>query len=186
MVLSAGQWVWWWKLLWSMLLQGIDATIKLFDAGVGLDSAMLKIQSSWCWYCIFKNQCFICSQEKMAKHSSGNENSILSGSYDDTLINDLRMIGSQICPGLVKPVIKSQTLGVGVWRLMDLEESDELLVCYVMVPKLQSWLWYWTCFTEKSTLRRTWFNVLWWWLRNEQLPISILATEYSLEKMKLY
>ncbi|KAF0268327.1 hypothetical protein FOG48_02504 [Hanseniaspora uvarum] len=111
---------------------GDDATIKLFDTRVGLDSAIWsnsRVHDAG--IVSLKTNASSNSGKNGKTYSSGNENSILSGSYDDTLqVNDLRMIGSQIYPGLVKPILKeSKNLEGGVWRLIDTEESDELLVC---------------------------------------------------------
>lgn len=111
---------------------GDDATIKLFDYRAGLNSAVWsnsRIHDAG--VVSLKTNAFDSKGLNGKTYHSGNENSLLSGSYDDTIqLNDLRMMGSQLYPGSIRPANKdSKNLGGGVWRLIDTEESDELLVC---------------------------------------------------------
>ncbi|KAL6932400.1 hypothetical protein ACO0OL_003878 [Hanseniaspora opuntiae] len=111
---------------------GDDATIKLFDLRAGLDSAVWSnSRINDAGVVSLKTNAFNSKGLNGKTYYAGNENSLLSGSYDDTIqLNDLRMMGSQIYPGSIKPINKdSKNLGGGVWRLIDTEEPDELLVC---------------------------------------------------------
>lgn len=111
---------------------GDDATIKLFDERVGLDSAVWSnSRVHEAGVVALKTNSSGNAGRNGKKFNVGNENTLLSGSYDDTIqLNDLRMMGSQVYPGMVKPMLKeSKSLGGGVWRLIDTDEPDELLVC---------------------------------------------------------
>ncbi|XBW34877.1 hypothetical protein QEN19_000442 [Hanseniaspora menglaensis] len=104
---------------------GDDSTIKLFDARQSLDTSV------WSNSRLHDAGVVAIKTNSSGSFNVGNSNTIITGSYDDNIrMFDLRMLGNDIYPGKMPPTaIKNKNLEGGVWRLLDTDISDELLVC---------------------------------------------------------
>lgn len=104
---------------------GDDSVIKLFDMRQSLDTSV--------WSNSRIHEAGVVSIKTNAKTSAktGNMNTILTGSYDDNIrMFDLRMMGSDVYLGKIPPLnIRNKNLNGGVWRIIDTDVEDELLVC---------------------------------------------------------
>ncbi|KAL6929686.1 hypothetical protein ACO0SA_001090 [Hanseniaspora valbyensis] len=104
---------------------GDDSALKLFDTRQSLDTSV------WSNNRIHEAGVVAIKTNNNKSFNVGNLNTILTGSYDDNIrLFDLRMLGPDIYPGKMPPLgIKNKNLEGGVWRLIDTDIEDELLVC---------------------------------------------------------